>query len=405
MIHRQQVDERTNDDPIRDRVSNDSDRLDSRPRAEDDRPSSRVSEIHRTHGNQRIQRLVAERNIQRNPTVGQSDDRYEREADRVAERVTRTSAGPAVDVEPADGLARRQRSAEQSTTDRDTARRIESLKGGGRPLPGPTRSFFESRFGRDFGNVRVHTDDRAAAAARSVDAVAFTTGRHVAFRSGSYRPGTKSGRRLLAHELTHVVQQGAHGGRRGAPESDRRLLQRQTEAAEQDDDGEEIEEAADDEGGPCAVTTYDSGNFTGEQIVADRQFVDSLQTIDGYAADAEVSVHVTHSFREAGETPEGAIVEPANRSNHLAGHAIDMNVRAADGVFHNSDRLAPGQLPDASDSVRNFIQDIRNDGGLRWGGDFGTPDPVHIDDHLNASDSDWEDRYDATQQAYREDCY
>jgi hypothetical protein len=86
-------------------------------------------------------------------------------------------------------------------------RQVRSLRGGGRPLPPSERAFFEPRFGRDFGQVRVHTDGRAAEAARSVDALAFTLGRDVVFAPGRYRPGTGPGRRLLAHELTHVTQQ------------------------------------------------------------------------------------------------------------------------------------------------------------------------------------------------------
>jgi hypothetical protein len=87
------------------------------------------------------------------------------------------------------------------------ASRIQSLKGGGQPLPKSVRTFFEPRFGYDFSHVRVHTDGRAAQLARSVNARAFTMGRDVVFGTGQYAPGMPVGRRLLAHELTHVVQQ------------------------------------------------------------------------------------------------------------------------------------------------------------------------------------------------------
>ena len=65
----------------------------------------------------------------------------------------------------------------------------------------------EPRFGHDFSGVRVHTDARAAESAWSVNALAYTVGRDVVFGTGQYAPGTSGGRRLLAHELTHVVQQ------------------------------------------------------------------------------------------------------------------------------------------------------------------------------------------------------
>jgi Domain of unknown function (DUF4157) len=82
---------------------------------------------------------------------------------------------------------------------------IGGLRGGGRSLPPALRAFFEPRFGHDFGRVRIHTD---AQAARARHARAFTVGRDVVFGAGQYTPQTASGRHLLAHELTHVVQQG-----------------------------------------------------------------------------------------------------------------------------------------------------------------------------------------------------
>ncbi len=81
------------------------------------------------------------------------------------------------------------------------------LRSPGQPLDAATRAFMEPRFGHDFSRVRVHTDAKAAEAARAVNALAYTVGRDVVFGAGQYRPGTGEGRRLVAHELTHVVQQ------------------------------------------------------------------------------------------------------------------------------------------------------------------------------------------------------
>jgi hypothetical protein len=86
----------------------------------------------------------------------------------------------------------------------------EVLRSPGAPLDPATRTFMEARFGHDFGRVRVHTDARAAMSAQAVQALAYTVGRDVVFGAGQYAPTTSIGRRLLAHELTHVVQQ--HGG-------------------------------------------------------------------------------------------------------------------------------------------------------------------------------------------------
>ncbi len=97
------------------------------------------------------------------------------------------------------------------------------LRSPGRPLDRDTRGFMESRFGHDFSGVRVHTDPQAADSARAVQAEAYTVGRQIVFGNSSYAPTTRAGRRLLAHELTHVVQQsgqpsGAGGGLRvGSP--------------------------------------------------------------------------------------------------------------------------------------------------------------------------------------------
>lgn len=79
--------------------------------------------------------------------------------------------------------------------------------GSGRPLPSPVKDFFEPRFGHDFSQVRIHTDDLAAESARAVNALAYTVGQNIVFASGQYMPGTGAGDRLLAHELTHIMQQ------------------------------------------------------------------------------------------------------------------------------------------------------------------------------------------------------
>ncbi len=81
------------------------------------------------------------------------------------------------------------------------------LSSPGQPLDAGTRAFMEPRFGHDFSQVRVHTDGQAAESAQAVNALAYTVGRDVVFGNGQYVPGTTEGKSLLAHELTHVVQQ------------------------------------------------------------------------------------------------------------------------------------------------------------------------------------------------------
>jgi hypothetical protein len=93
----------------------------------------------------------------------------------------------------------------------------DGLAAPGLPLDEGTRTFFETRFSCDLSEVRVHADERAARSAAAADAQAFTVGGDVVFAAGRYAPHTAEGRRLLAHELAHVVQQRGHGT---APPSD-----------------------------------------------------------------------------------------------------------------------------------------------------------------------------------------
>ena len=84
---------------------------------------------------------------------------------------------------------------------------IQSMKGRGQPLSRSARSYFEPKFGHDFGQVRIHSDAHSDSLSRSVNASAFTVGNDIFFRQGQYNPASSVGKRLLAHELTHTVQQ------------------------------------------------------------------------------------------------------------------------------------------------------------------------------------------------------
>ncbi len=90
----------------------------------------------------------------------------------------------------------------------DMEGQINSAKGGGQAIPEETRNFLEPRFGQDFSNVRIHTGAEADNLNNNLQAKAFTTGSDIFFRDGDYNPNSGDGRELLAHELTHVVQQG-----------------------------------------------------------------------------------------------------------------------------------------------------------------------------------------------------
>ena len=129
-------------------------------------------------------------------------DRHEREADAIAARMTRSEAqaSPPARLQPVDARAGSALSdAPVAVTD--------VLRTPGRPLDAASRGYFEPRFGRDFADVRVHDDAGAAHSARSMSARAYTSGSHVVFAAGRHAPHTSAGRELMAHELSHVVQQ------------------------------------------------------------------------------------------------------------------------------------------------------------------------------------------------------
>jgi hypothetical protein len=131
--------------------------------------------------------------------VSSPQDASEQEAERVAERVVAAPDANAVSADSA-----RSRIGTPAAAD-------DGLRASGQPLDAPTREFFAPRFGEDFDGVRVHTDETAAESAASMNAAAYTVGRDVVFGHGQYAPETAEGRKTLAHELAHVVQQ-----RRGA---------------------------------------------------------------------------------------------------------------------------------------------------------------------------------------------
>jgi hypothetical protein len=175
--------------------------------------------------------------------VNRPGDPYEQEADRVAERVMRMPSTAGADSRVVAGrsqglrMQRLCKSCEDELPRREEEEQgmfqaksapgqslrlsavqeaeILSLRGSGQPLGLSARAFLEPRFGRDFGQVRVHTDAKANRLAQATNARAFTVGQDIVFGAGEYAPDTVAGRQLLAHELAHTIQQG--GGQTAAP--------------------------------------------------------------------------------------------------------------------------------------------------------------------------------------------
>ncbi len=168
--------------------------------------------------------------IQAKLTISQPGDEFEQEADQVAQQVMRMPDTAADEIrisrlQPPTSIQRACSKCEEETDKDERHLQAKSIAGGtstpslsetvsaamkgsGEPLPRATRRFFEPRFGRDFSHVRVHANQEAAAAALSINARAYTIGHDIVFGGGQYGPTTPAGRELIAHELTHTIQQG-----------------------------------------------------------------------------------------------------------------------------------------------------------------------------------------------------
>ena len=153
--------------------------------------------------------------VQAEQMVNPSSDIYEQEAERVAEQVMHAPAPGLYDHRP----LQTKRVQVNDLAGMEVPPAVQDvLRAPGQTMDRSTREVMESRFGYDFNQVRLHTDESASEAARSVRANAFTIGSHIVFGEGQFAPHTSRGRRLLAHELTHSVQQA--GGVAGSIQRD-----------------------------------------------------------------------------------------------------------------------------------------------------------------------------------------
>jgi hypothetical protein len=164
--------------------------------------------------------------LQAKLTIGQPNDPYEQEADQMAAQVVqrmnrlKSASEPQpvqrqeLSEEDKETLQRKPTAQAPNAVSADLESQIQGAKGGGQSLGDSIRQPMEQAFGADFSGVKVHTDAQSDQLNRSIQAKAFTTGQDVFFRQGAYDPGSSNGQELLAHELTHVVQQ---NGRQVAP--------------------------------------------------------------------------------------------------------------------------------------------------------------------------------------------
>lgn len=189
-----------------------------------------IMQLHQTYGNRYVQRLLESMNVQAKLTISAPGDIYEQEADRVAESVTKTMYShlqhqapeeeeevmtkPASEIqcqvpEEEEEVQMQPAESQPATVSENLETTINAARGNGQPLSEEVRLPMEQAFGADFSGVRVHTDSEAHGLSESLQARAFTAGKDIFFKSGEYTPSSSSGQQLLAHELTHTLQQGA----------------------------------------------------------------------------------------------------------------------------------------------------------------------------------------------------
>jgi Domain of unknown function (DUF4157) len=154
-------------------------------------------------------------------TISPSNSHQEQEAETIASQIMRMPEMPIAQRQCAECekeehiqrktlpfIQKQSIGSEGGQASESVSNQIENSRGGGSRMSENTLSFMESRFGADFSGVKIHTDSNAVQMSRELNAQAFTVGSDIYFNSGKYAPDSDSGRHLLAHELTHTVQQG-----------------------------------------------------------------------------------------------------------------------------------------------------------------------------------------------------
>jgi len=188
------------------------------------RPAELIA-MQRTLGNRAVGAMLGRQPVQAKLIVNAPGDKYEREADRVAEQVMRMPAPPRAEQED---VKNRQVVAQPAIPGHgirfaaggEFEQRLDANRSRGQPLPLALQTEFEAKFGADFSDVRVHRDAEAGELSRAIQAQAFTRGSDIYFAAGKPTAYAPAGKRLLAHELVHVVQQGAASAKTGpAPQT------------------------------------------------------------------------------------------------------------------------------------------------------------------------------------------
>jgi len=158
-------------------------------------------------GNHVVGKLLTGGIIQAKLNVSSPGDIFEQEADRIAKNIVTNQAAPA--IQPKAHTLQTHSDTDGFSINNNLESKINNIKNSGQPLNRHIRDFFEPRFGIDLEHIRIHNDNNSNALAKAINAKAFTYGNDIVFGKGEYQPETMQGKELIAHELTHTIQQGA----------------------------------------------------------------------------------------------------------------------------------------------------------------------------------------------------
>jgi Domain of unknown function (DUF4157) len=222
----------------------------------------------------------------------------------------------------------------------------EVLREPGRPLDTATRDFFEPRFGRDFSHVRVHTGSKAAQSAHSADALAYTVADQMVFGNGQFNPGTSGGRKLLAHELTHVVQLDKSGNQAG--HGNLHALETEADHAESWIDSPGMTPSTPSTAAPALMRKNGAGSSQSSQPVAPTQR--QATVIEAARSAAAIRSQVA-LFRVSGTVPPG----PPGRPD--PGDAMRRRAQALAKTMFEWDRPNMEQIEEI---VSNMVSRLMN---------------------------------------------
>jgi len=234
---------------------------------------------------------------------------------------------------------------------------MQSMRSSGKPLGAELRGYFEPRFGHDFSQVRIHTDARAAETSRALNARAYTFGKDVVFANGEYRPETSPGRHLLAHELTHVVQQ--ENGTAGAHLATSTLSIAPTNDPSETEADEVAREVCSDGAVPGAVQTVSSAHTVHRQPAAAAATTpapaegpcdsDTQERLKSVRTDSQDMIQ---QARDRLASLKGADLKKPDKDQQNALQALSRNFA-----------IKPGEVEKHLDTIRDRLRDMQSFSG------------------------------------------